>query len=249
MTNDVTGSATTLTVAAQKTNTTKGINDPTYATAVGAEGKAAGALSTDVFNNYYEIQNFTGHQDNVFTISMDVNIQTIATNDQGNTIFATEGSSSANINGFHVSFGKWDSGKKLCIRYRINNATVRTNLSSATAYDQYVGQYVNWTFVFTQTSATKIHVVWYLNYEPIAENDLTVTEGYKLAQTADDNYIGLAGIYGTGTGNTGIQDGNKDKITYMDNIVLINDALTADEVKLIGKYNALANEKANAVVA
>jgi hypothetical protein len=111
-----------------------------------------------------------------------------------------------------------------------------------------LGKYVNWTFVFAQTSTTSVHVKFYIDYEPAAEIDLAITEGYSFAQKTDSDYIGIGGVYGT-TYNSSAMGASIGKNQYIDNVMLCNDALTIDEVRVIKTYNEVANKKALASVA
>jgi hypothetical protein len=159
-------------------------------------------------------------------------------------LFATEGGGgNGTNNGIHVGAAINSSGK-LVFRMHANGkgGSQKITIDNASAY---TGKYVNLAFVFTVKSSTVYHVDLYIDGVKKGEKDLAVTEGYKLAQTADDNYVGIGGVYGS-TVDTSVQDNNKNKIQYIDNIVLFNNALTAEEVALIAEYNKLANANANA---
>lgn len=237
MKNDVTGSAVTLTVSQQKTftdnSTVKGAT-VAYTTATGSEGSDNGGLKIDSATSYYEVQGFTGHHDNTFTYSFDMNVLNFASSSQGHIIFATEGSQHALTQGLNIT-ATMDSNGKVTLRCSTLDKAGSQKLYIEGYKTAYQNKYVNWTLVFDQTSSTTVNLKVYIDYAYVTGMDLTISEGYTFAQISDADYIGIGGVYGT-TINTASMGASVGKNQYIDNIVFIDKALTANSVAKIENY-------------
>lgn len=196
----------------------------------GREGGEDKAIRINSKSMYYDVNGFDPGV-NSFTVSMWLKMDfTTALNEKGSGIVLFATTDPASASGVAVSI------RQNTIRLRMNGTT---NFMTVKNTDRYT-DWTNWTFSFTR-GAGKCVVNVYVNFALAATSTFTVDDALSLSNPEKPSFIGI----GRGVEVSGSEGGDYENGVFefyennthtVDDIVIIDKALNADEVLGLMNY-------------